>query len=323
MKFDPTQQTMLRTQPTFTVFQLFPAKVGPDAEVAGELESTVGKVVAVSGASFILADAVSGLTTTYTTDSKTAYNGVSLRTMVNWFVRVHSATRADGQLLTQEVSIAGSGLGSVVTGVITDYGGTKVAVQQLYGSGASSSALGTFRTLILDPATAFQLDSRGMDLTAIPLVFNAANLVAGQRIQFASRGAMQSSSVAGPSMSQVLSARLQLQTLIGTVTSVGVADNGGVSFDLQLPVNDGSPLTSLGEGTGLIHIITQPLTKSSLTASSLTEGLHVRVRGLLFFDASASGLQSNGARGYVTAPKGSSNYYVVARSFQRDAAARN
>ncbi len=314
-------QTMLRAQPAFTVSQLSPGRAGADAEVAGELEAAVGKVTSVSGSSFTVADAVSGLTTTYLTDRNTAYNGVSLRTMTNLLVRIHSTTPIDGQLLAKEVSVAGSGSGSVVTGVITDFTGTKVATQQVYGAGASSSVLGAFGTVVVDPAASFQVDSRGMDLTGINLTFGPNNMVAGQRIQFMNRGTMQNSSITGASLGQALTARLQLQTISGTVTNVAVASNGGTSFDLQLPPNDGSPLSTLGEGTGLIHIISQPLTKSSVP--TLTEGTQVKVRGLLLFDAPARSLQSNAARGYITATKGSSNYYMVARTIQRDGGRRN
>ncbi len=321
LKFDSSQQTMLRAQPAFTVSQLSPGRAGADAEVAGELEAAVGKVTSVSGSSFTVADAVSGLTTTYLTDRNTAYNGVSLRTMTNLLVRIHSTTPIDGQLLAKEVSVAGSGSGSVVTGVITDFTGTKVATQQVYGAGASSSVLGAFGTVVVDPAASFQVDSRGMDLTGINLTFGPNNMVAGQRIQFMNRGTMQNSSITGASLGQALTARLQLQTISGTVTNVAVASNGGTSFDLQLPPNDGSPLSTLGEGTGLIHIISQPLTKSSVP--TLTEGTQVKVRGLLLFDAPARSLQSNAARGYITATKGSSNYYMVARTIQRDGGRRN
>jgi len=65
MKFDATQQIMLRTQPVFTVSQLSPGKAGADAEISGELEAAVGKVTAVSGSSFTVTDALSGLTTIF------------------------------------------------------------------------------------------------------------------------------------------------------------------------------------------------------------------------------------------------------------------
>ena len=320
LKFDANQQTMLRGQPTFSVSQLSPARIGVDAEVAGEIEGSVGKAVAVTASSFTLADSVSGLTTTYMTDTHTGYNGVSLATMLNLIVRVHSTIRKDGQNVAQEVSVAGSGQGSVVTGVITDYTGGRVAVQQIYGSGATTTALGAYGTLALDSTTAFQMDSRGMDLTGISLSFNAANLVAGQRIQFASRGAVHTNTSAGPSLTQVLTARLQLQTIVGTVSNISVAPNGSASFDLALPANDGSALATLCEGASLVRIVTQPLTKSSFL---LTEGQHVRVRGLLLFDASSSGLQSsdfqsNGARVYVSVPRNTSDYYMIARSLQLD-----
>ena len=111
MGFDTAHQTMLRTQPSFTVSQLSPGREGAAAEAAGELETAIGRVTSVGGYSFTVSDAVSGLATTYLTDRNTAYDGVSLRPMANLFVRIYSTTRGDGQLLAQEVSIAGSGSG--------------------------------------------------------------------------------------------------------------------------------------------------------------------------------------------------------------------
>jgi hypothetical protein len=99
------------------------------------------------------------------------------------------------------------------------------------------------------------------------------------------------------------------------VSNIGVASNGGTSFDLQLTINDGSPLTSLGEGNGLIHIVTQPLTRSALT---LSEGMQIKVRGLLLYDATQQGLQGKSARAFVSVHKDASNYYMVARTLQLD-----
>jgi hypothetical protein len=312
MKFDVTQQVMLRTQPVFTVSQLAPGRAGADAEISGELEAAVGKVTAVSGASFTVTDAISGLTRTFLTDRNTAFNGISLRTMLNLLVRVHSTTRSDNQLVAQDVSISGSGAGSIVTGVITDYSGTKAAAQQVYGAGASATVLGTFGTVAMDPAASFQVDSKGMDLNGLTLTFGPNNMVAGQRIQFINRTTMQNSANLG----QALTVRLQLQNLSGTVTNISVASNGSASFDLQLPANDGSPLTSLGEGASMVHIVSQPLTKSSV--GNLTEGMQVKVRGLLLFDAPPTAMQGRGSRAMISTPKATSDYYMVARHISRN-----
>jgi hypothetical protein len=320
MKFDLAHQTMLRALPTFTVAQLAPGKAGAAAEISGELEAAVGKVTTVSGSSFTVTDAVSGLTTTYLTDRNTIFDGISLRTMLSLLVRVHSTTRSDNQLLAQDVSISGSGLGSVVTGVITDYSGTKAAAQQVYGAGASATQLGAFGTVIMDPAASFQVDSKGMDLTGLTLTFGPNNMVAGQRIQFINRSTLPASSNGATNLGQALTVRLQLQNISGTVTNIAVASNGSASFDLQLPTNDGSPLTSLGEGASMVHIVTQPLTKSSISA--LSEGMQVKVRGLLLFDVPPTGMQSNrGPRAMVAPRKPSSDYYMVARHIQRDSVA--
>jgi Domain of unknown function (DUF5666) len=316
MKFDATQQIMLRTQPVFTVSQLSPGKAGADAEISGELEAAVGKVTAVSGSSFTVTDVISGLTTTFLTDRSTAFNGISIRTMLNLLVRVHSTTRSDSQLLAQDVSISGSGAGSIVTGVITDYSGTKAAAQQIYGAGASAALLGAFSTVAMDHAASFQVDSRGMDLTGLALTFGANNMVAGQRIQFINRTTMQNSANLG----QALTVRLQLQNISGTVTNIAVASNGSTSFDLQLPANDGSPLTSLGEGASIVHIVSQPLTKSS--GGNLSEGMQVRVRGLLMFDAPATATQSRIARAMVSTSQPTSDYYMVARQISSNKAGR-
>ncbi len=320
MQFDAAHQTMLRAVPTFTVMQLAPGKAGADAEISGELETAVGKVASVSGSTFTVTDALSGLTTTYLTDRTTIFNGISLRTMANLLVRIHSTTRSDNQLLAQDVSISGSGAGSVVTGIITDYSGTKAAAQQVYGAGASATQLGAFGAVAMDPAVTFQVDSRGMDLTGLTLTFGPNNMVAGQRIQFINRSGMPASSNGTTNLGQALTVRLQLQNISGTVTNIAVAANGSASFDLQLPANDGSPLTSLCEGANMVHVVTQPLTKSSV--SNLSEGMQVKVRGLLLFDAPPARLQANGARAFVSTPKATSDYYMVARQIQRDGAAR-
>ncbi len=313
MKFDPVHQTMVRSQPAVTVSQLFPGRVGADAEVAGELEATVGKVSLVSATSFSVTDAVSGLSTTYLVDRNTAYNGVSLRTMSGLLVRVHATTHSDGKLLAQDVSISGSGAGSVVTGVLTDATGTKVTAQQVYGAGASLSLLGSLATVALDSSASFQIDSKGMDLTALPQAFSRDNMVAGQRVQFISRSSMQSSSNTTAGVTQAMIARLQLQVISGTVTNVSVALNGATSFDLQLPLNDGS---ILGLSTDMVHVVTQPLTKTAIT--TFTEGMQVKVRGLLLFDGISRGMQNSAVRGFITTPKDGSNYFMIARSVQRD-----
>ncbi len=312
--FDPTHQSMLRTLPTFTVVQLSPGRAGADAEVSGELEVSAGKVTSVTAVSFTVSDTVSGLTTTYLVDRNTAYNGLSLRTMQNLLVMVHSATRTDGQSLAQVVSVVGSGSGSAIAGVITSIDGTTVASQQVYGAGASVSTLGAAGKVYLDPAASFEVDSHGMNLAGLNYTFGPENMIPGQRIQFISRSSMQSSFSSSANLhAQVV--RLQLQSISGTVSNIGVASNGGMSFDLQLTTNDGSPLTSLGEGNGLIQIVTQPLTKSALT---LSEGMQIKVRGLLLYDATQQGLQGKSARAFVSVHKDASNYYMVARTLQLD-----
>ena len=267
-------------------------------------------MTSVSGSSFTVADAVSGLTAVYLTDPNTAFNGLSLRTMPNLLVCIHSTTRVDGRLLAQEVTVAGSGFGAVVTGVITDYAGTKVTRQQVYGPGASASVLGTSGTVTMDATSSFEVDSRDMDLTGLSLTFGPANMVPGQRIQFLSRSA-----ITGTNLTHTLTARLQLQSISGTVSHIAVASNGGMSFDLLLPANDGSALTTLGEGTGIVHVVTQPLTKSSI---SLSEGRPIKVRGLLLFDAPPQGMRTDSIRPDVAVPTDVSDYYMVARSIQRD-----
>jgi hypothetical protein len=141
-------------------------------------------------------------------------------------------------------------------------------------------------------------------------------MVAGQRIQFINRTTIQNTANLG----QALTVRLQLQNISGTATNIAVASNGSTSFDLQLPANDGSPLTSLGEGANMVHIVSQPLTKSSI--DNLSEGMQVKVRGLLLFDAPPTGRQSNGARAMVSTHKPTSDYYMVARQISRIKAAR-
>ena len=320
VSFNPALQLMFRTQPTFAVSQWSPTRTGADAEVAGELEPAIGRVTAVAASSFTVTDVVNGLVTTYLTDHNTAYNGLSPRTMPNLLVRIHATTRSDGQLLAEEVTVAGSGAGAIVTGIITDYAGTKLTTQQAYGAGATITMLGSNSNITLDAASSFEVESRGMDLTGLNVTFGSANLVPGQRIQFLSRASIQNSAATGASLTHALTARLQLQSISGTVTNIAQASNGGASFDLILPANDSSPLTSLGEGSGIVHVVTQPLTKSVLT---LSEGLAVRVRGLLLFDASPLGSQHASARDGIVTPKDASNYYMIARTMQRDSASHN
>jgi hypothetical protein len=146
-----------------------------------------------------------------------------------------------------------------------------------------------------------------MDLSGIALTFGPTNMVPGQRIQFINRTTMQNSSNLG----QALTVRLQLQSISGTVTNVSVASDGSASFDLQLPANDGSPLTSLSPSASFVHIVSQPLTKSSV--ANLSEGMQVKVRGLLLFDSHQTSTEKRGPRTFVSIPKATSDYYMVAR----------
>lgn len=307
--FDDMTQTMTRGLPTFMLSQSVPGITEAETESSNELDAVVGKATHLRGKFFSLTDAVSGVTTTFLTDPDTTFNGLSLRTMSNLMVRVRGKTRADNQLLAQEVTVVGSGFGSVVVGIITNPAGTKIAMQQVYGAGVSPALLGSFGTIALDPAASFQVDASGMDFTGLGLTFGAANMVPGQRIEFVNRGAMPrgSADVVGPASI----VQLQLQSVSGTVTDISVDSNGSPSFDLQLPDNDGSPLSSLIEGTTLVHVVSQALTKTSVT--DLSEGTEVTIRGLLFFNPPSAEGQTLGARTLVSFPRPTSNYYLVAR----------
>jgi hypothetical protein len=66
----------------------------------------------------------------------------------------------------------------------------------------------------------------------------------------------------------------------------------------------------------MVHVVSQPLTKSSV--GGLSEGMQVKVRGLLLFDAPPTGMQSSRSpRAMVSTPKPTSDYYMVARQIQR------
>lgn len=310
IKFDATRQRMVRGEPAFAISQGFPTQTLTARASTEIVEPTRAIVTAVHGSSFTVRDALSGVSDEFSTDQNTIFDGVSLLTMNRMLVQVAAKARVDGKSMAEQVKIVGTGSGSVVVGTITNSTSTQVASQQVYGRGASVSLPGSLMRIDMSQIVSFTMDSTGMNVTN--LTFDASNLVPGQRMQFISSGGVQTDPNGSAGLLTAGTAQLEQQSISGTIANVDVDANGNTVFDLNLPADRSSVLSILGEGTTFVHIVTQPLTTSSLP--SLAEGMPVKVHGLLLFASQQLGSGTGMVRGYVATPPPRTDYSMLART---------
>jgi len=280
VSIDPVSGTVT-VNPTFNIANLPLPAAGHDDDQRpenGELEHIVGQVTSISASSFTIKLGQSGVTMTFNVNSQTRFDDFgSLSALpANALVRVEGVTQQDGTLLAKEVELL-AGEAMEAEGLVTSVTGNPATsftfvIHDGAGTMLNAGMLGTTVTVTVDSRTEFTVDPDNIDLSALSLpAFSASTISKGQRVEAESEVENEHGMTG-----TVRRVKLEQQALTGTVSAL----SGG---QFTLTVADDSAFKLL-TGKSTITVFTQRNTEvRNLTVSN---GLSVRVRGLLFFDPS-------------------------------------
>jgi hypothetical protein len=229
------------------------------------------------------------------TGAGTQYMGMSGMGMMGngLMIAVDAMPQADGSWSVNNIQLRMGAGGSMAGGVVLSTTGSPVtqvvlAMHDGAGTGMSAANLAGTTTVSLGDATAFSIDSTGVDLANLPFTpkFDRASLSKGQRIdavsatQAMSGGGM--GGMMGGSTVTATSVRLDQQGVRGTVSSYAQSGSSA-TFTLALPAD-----SAFAKLTGATSItVYQRATTQVRGVSAITNGSTVEVRGLLFNDSGA------------------------------------
>jgi Domain of unknown function (DUF5666)/Domain of unknown function (DUF4382) len=281
---------------TFTPQFLVTAAVVPAAaqQGSGSGQFDLGGVVqSVSGTQFTMTVDAGSLsntgtgpqTLTFNTNSSTTFDGVAglSAALQGLVVEVDAITQSDGTFLARKIEVeSASPNGMEVEGFITAVSGTppssfQLVPQEVSASAAIGPVLGSSVILTINPGpspTSFRIGQNNVSLNGIlpvPTFGSANDLAAGQQVEA-------DSNVASGSNFTPTRVQLKEQALDGTISALT-----GSTFTLTL-----DPASAFAKASGKSTITVNGLNAQNQTGKTLANGQAVRVRGLLFFNSSAS-----------------------------------
>jgi Domain of unknown function (DUF5666) len=277
---DPVTGTVT-ISPTFNVTNLPLPAAGHDDDQRpenGELDHIVGQLTNVGASQFTIKLGQSGMTLTFNVNSQTRFDdfGGLSALPANALLRVEGITQQDGMLLAKEVELL-AGEAMETEGLVTSVTGNPATsftfvIHDASGTMMNSAMLGTTVSVSIDSRTEFAVDADNIDLSALSLpAFSASTLSKGQRVEAESETENEHGMTG-----TVRRVKLEQQALTGTVSALS-------SGQFTLTVADDSAFKLL-TGKSTITVFTQRNTE--VRNVNLSNGLSVRVRGLLFFDPS-------------------------------------
>lgn len=271
---------------TFTFAANATAPVGLQQDATGEIEGMNGIVSQVSGSNFTLEAGQGNGALSFATDANTQFSGdiTSLASALNQIVKVEGQTRADGSLLAAEIEGMETRNGATLEGLVTNMTATTFQVEAQDGNGNGMDPTKVGGLFWVDSTSLvssdFVVDFGNTDTAGlIPgsgFLFDPAHFHIGQRVEVETLDAVQ----AGGGTVTANKLRLEQQAFTGTVSNFVAGGNGSSVFDLLLPT-DTSSYISLLLAANTIHVYQQTGTHN--TIGTISNGMKIRVRGLLFW----------------------------------------
>ena len=291
---DPINNTPpVLNDPKFTI-TVAPVKTSGEQEPEnGEMQSLVGIVGAVNGTSFTMSLGQNKVQLTFTTDSNTRFENVTLSTLATMMVKVNGITRPDGTLLAQEVeALEGQG-GVQAEGLVFSWNYTNdlwLIPQDGVGTGLMNPPeppIGREIRADISQAT-FDVNSDGMDMTGLNFPFDISNIWLGQRVRVESASGLMRPDPNGtdgliPTASRVT---LEKQTLTAAVVSYAANPGGVPSFVMNIPPD--SYFEQIRFGGYEAITVWMPTSVHLHGVTTITPGDTLHVRGLLFFTPNTS-----------------------------------
>ena len=265
---------------SFNIIAKAPGTQANEQDDDGEIEDVQGTVTAVNSPNFTL-KLQNGSSLTFSTDATTEFKDglTTLASALNQVVTVEGFTKSEGTLFAKEVEGLESENGAEVEGLITAISGTTLTVtaQDGIGNGMDDTKVGaTFSVNIAGlTASRFRVSAGngfGGGLPSATFPFDGTTIHQGQRIEVdTTAGVPPASGAITPEK-----IALQQQGVSGTVANAAAS-----TFDINLAADSALRIIS---GQTVVHV-----TKTSATDSrvSVTNGIGVQVRGLLFWNGTS------------------------------------
>jgi hypothetical protein len=283
--------------PAVTVSQVAIPTSGQEEPETGEIDRFIGQVVAVNGNAMTISVGESPQTLTFMTSSDplvTVFENVSLATALNATVEVAGSTQADGTLFASEVEGLESSTGADVEALLSGYNpsGTLYAVlRDGIGVGVTPDLVG--QKITVDGTPSYDIHTGLLDLTGLPLTFDADHIFPGQAIEGDSASPLSLSDPDGNAgLITPFKIELEPQTISGTVLNYTAGSGNTATFDLALPTDGSSYLQVLNNGIAPVHIYQLSNTDLLNLSGPITNGQVVQVHGLLFCGDSNQGHQA-------------------------------
>lgn len=265
---------------SFNIIAKAPGTQANEQDDDGEIEDVQGTVTAVNSPNFTL-KLQNGSSLTFSTDATTEFKDglTTLASALNQVVTVEGFTKSEGTLFAKEVEGLESENGAEVEGLITAISGTTLTVtaQDGIGNGMDDTKVGaTFSVNIAGlTASRFRVSAGngfGGGLPSATFPFDGTTIHQGQRIEVDTAAAVPPAS--GAITPEKIA--LQQQGVSGTVANAAAS-----TFDINLAADSALRIIS---GQTVVHV-----TKTSATDSrvSVTNGIGVQVRGLLFWNGTS------------------------------------
>ena len=275
------------TSPAVTVSQVAIPSSGQEQPETGEIDRVIGEVTAVNGNAMTISVGESPQTLTFMTSSDpsvTVFENVSLATALNTTVEVAGSTQPDGTLFADEVEGLESETGADVEALLSGYNpsGTMYAVlRDGIGAGVTPDLIG--QKITVDGTPSYAIHTGLLDLTGLPLTFDADHIFPGQAIEGDSASPLSLSDPDGNAgLITPFKIELEPQTISGTVLNYTAGSGNTATFDLALPTDGSSYLQVLNNGIAPVHIYQLSNTNLLNLSGPITNGQVVQVHGLLF-----------------------------------------
>ena len=256
---------------------------------AGRFVAMVGTVTGTSGNTFSMVAAKTGAKLSFATNANTQFVNATLSTLTGLIVEVNGTSNADGSFTANKVEAAEYQSGTVVqgmgTGLVPDSSKLPFVAQNGTGGNMSTALFGSTFSLDASQSPTFVVNTDGIDMTGLDfLQFNWLNFVVGQHVQLETTSQIQPdlSGTSGRISAQTI--RLEQQSISGQITNYRPGStSGSFTMDLVLPANRSSYLNVLNPRAISVHVYQQPGTVLQGLPKGISNGMTVRVRGLLFY----------------------------------------
>ncbi len=282
--------------PAVTVSQVAIPSSGQEQPETGEIDRFIGQVMAVNGNAMTISVGESAQTLTFMTSSDplvTVFENVSLATALNTTVEVAGSTQPDGTLFADEVEGLESETGADVEALLSGYNpsGTMYAVlRDGIGVGVTPDLIG--QKITVDGTPSYDIHTGILDLTGLPLTFDADHIFPGQAIEGDSASPLSLSDPDGNAgLITPFTIELEPQTISGAVSNYTPGPGNTATFDLVLPTDGSSYLQLVNNGIAPVHIYQLSNTNLLNLSGPIANGQVVQVHGLLFCADSNQGHQ--------------------------------